>query len=92
MAGEEVVAVAGDVVAAVGVEDALGDQVARAPMVARNEIRGPQRRANPDGDGFLPFTKAFVPVVEIAEKRIVAALPDDFFAPARARPDDGDEA
>ncbi|HZH50414.1 MAG TPA: ribosome maturation factor RimM [Microvirga sp.] len=39
----------------------------------------------------LPFTKAFVPVVEIANKRIVAALPDDFFEPARARPDE-DEA
>jgi 16S rRNA processing protein RimM len=36
----------------------------------------------------LPFTKAFVPVVEIAEKRIVAALPEDFFEPARARPDE----
>jgi 16S rRNA processing protein RimM len=31
----------------------------------------------------LPFTKAFVPVVEIAQKRVVAALPKDFFAPAK---------
>ena len=38
--------------------------------------------------GLLPFTRAFVPVVEIAEKRIVVALPDDFFEPARARPDE----
>jgi 16S rRNA processing protein RimM len=36
----------------------------------------------------LPFTRAFVPVVEIAEKRVVVALPDDFFEPARARPDE----
>jgi 16S rRNA processing protein RimM len=36
----------------------------------------------------LPFTKAFVPVVEIARKRIVAALPDDFFEPAGRKPDE----
>ncbi|WP_439651682.1 ribosome maturation factor RimM [Microvirga puerhi] len=36
----------------------------------------------------LPFTKAFVPVVDIAGKRIVAALPEDFFAPARHQPED----
>ena len=40
----------------------------------------------------LPFTKAFVPVVEIAERRIVAALPDDFFEPARPEPDDEEQA
>lgn len=38
----------------------------------------------------LPFTKAFVPLVDIAAKRVVAALPEDFFA--RARPGPGDEA
>nr|WP_027316733.1 ribosome maturation factor RimM [Microvirga flocculans] len=27
----------------------------------------------------LPFTKAFVPTVDIAGKRVIAALPDDFF-------------
>ncbi|MBF9233033.1 ribosome maturation factor RimM [Microvirga alba] len=37
---------------------------------------------------FLPFTKAFVPVVEIAQKRIVIAPPEDFFAPAKAAPED----
>jgi 16S rRNA processing protein RimM len=36
----------------------------------------------------LPFTKAFVPVVDIAGKRVVAALPDDFFAPARHQSED----
>ncbi len=36
----------------------------------------------------LPFTRAFVPVVEIAQKRIVAALPDDFFEPAGPKPDE----
>jgi 16S rRNA processing protein RimM len=30
---------------------------------------------------FLPFTKEFVPVVDIAGKRVVAAPPDDLFAP-----------
>lgn len=49
------------------------------------------RPAKGGATALLPFTKAFVPVVEIAEKRIVAALPDDFFEPARARPDE-DEA
>jgi 16S rRNA processing protein RimM len=41
---------------------------------------------------FLPFTKAFVPVVDIAGKRIVAALPDDLFEPARPEPFSEDEA
>lgn len=36
----------------------------------------------------LPFTKAFVPVVDIAAKRVVAALPQDFFARARPGPED----
>jgi 16S rRNA processing protein RimM len=40
----------------------------------------------------LPFTKAFVPVVDIAAKRIVAALPDDLFEPAKPAPDSEDEA
>jgi len=37
---------------------------------------------------FLPFTKAFVPTVDIAGKRIVAAPPDDLFAPAKPQPED----
>lgn len=37
---------------------------------------------------FLPFTNAFVPVVDIAGKRVVAVLPEDFFEPAK--PDPGD--
>lgn len=36
----------------------------------------------------LPFTKVFVPVVNIAEKRIVVALPDDFFAAAKTQAED----
>jgi 16S rRNA processing protein RimM len=36
----------------------------------------------------LPFTKAFVPVVDIAAKRIVAAPPDDLFEPAKPQPED----
>lgn len=34
----------------------------------------------------LPFTRAFVPVVDIAGRRIVAALPEDFFEPAKPEP------
>ena len=37
----------------------------------------------------LPFTKAFVPVVDLAGKRIVAAPPDDLFEPAKPQPEDG---
>gem|GEM_PF-188079 len=40
----------------------------------------------------LPFTKAFVPVVNVAAKRIVAAAPDDLFEPAKPAPDSEDEA
>jgi 16S rRNA processing protein RimM len=45
---------------------------------------------------FLPFTRAFVPVVDIAAKRVVIAPPEDFFAPAKPEPEpdttDEDEA
>jgi len=34
----------------------------------------------------LPFTKVFVPVVDIAGKRVVAALPADFFETAKPEP------
>ncbi|NIX75466.1 ribosome maturation factor RimM [Microvirga terricola] len=44
--------------------------------------------ASSGATALLPFTKAFVPVVEIAQKRIVVALPEDFFAPAKAAPED----
>ena len=40
----------------------------------------------------LPFTKAFVPVVEIAAQRIVVAPPEDFFEPAGPGPDPEDAA
>lgn len=36
----------------------------------------------------LPFTKAFVPHVDISAKRIVAVPPDDFFEPAKSEPED----
>jgi 16S rRNA processing protein RimM len=36
----------------------------------------------------LPFTKAFVPVLEIAEGRVVVDPPEDLFAPAGPRPPD----
>ncbi|XOC79973.1 ribosome maturation factor RimM [Microvirga sp. M2] len=34
----------------------------------------------------LPFTKAFVPLVDLAGKRVVAALPDDFFEVGKPEP------
>ena len=40
----------------------------------------------------LPFTKAFVPVVDVAAKRIVAVPPDDLFEPSKPEPDPEDEA
>ncbi|WP_114944309.1 ribosome maturation factor RimM [Microvirga calopogonii] len=40
----------------------------------------------------LPFTKAFVPNVDLAGKRIVANPPDDLFEPAKSAPDSEDEA
>lgn len=39
---------------------------------------------------FLPFTRAFVPQVNIAGRYVVATPPDDLFAPARPEPE-GDE-
>ncbi len=35
----------------------------------------------------LPFTKAFVPVVDVAARRIVAIPPDDLFEPAKPEPE-----
>jgi 16S rRNA processing protein RimM len=40
----------------------------------------------------LPFTKAFVPAVDLTERRVVIDAPDDLFAPARPGPGPGDEA
>ncbi len=40
----------------------------------------------------LPFTRAFVPQVDIAGKRVVAAPPDDLFEPAKPAPESEDEA
>jgi 16S rRNA processing protein RimM len=34
----------------------------------------------------LPFTKAFVPTVDIAGKRVIAVLPDDFFEIGKPEP------
>ena len=41
---------------------------------------------------FLPFTRAFVPVVTIAQRRVIASPPDDLFAAPGQPPDDEDEA
>lgn len=44
------------------------------------------RSAATGATALLPFVKAFVPTVDIAGRRVVVALPDDFFAPARPEP------
>jgi 16S rRNA processing protein RimM len=56
-----------------------GDLLEIAPLRA-----GAQRGAT----AFLPFTKAFVPIVDIGAKRIVIAPPEDLFEPARPAPQD----
>jgi 16S rRNA processing protein RimM len=40
--------------------------------------------------GLLPFTRAFVPEVDIAGRRVVVAPPDDLFAPASPTPPKGE--
>nr|WP_188912160.1 ribosome maturation factor RimM [Salinarimonas ramus] len=40
---------------------------------------------------YLPFTKAFVPAVDVAAGIVTIAPPEDFLAPPRPEPDDGDE-
>ena len=48
--------------------------------------------AGPDGQGFLlAFTRAAVPLVDIAGGRLVAALPDEVVVPARAAEDQPEE-
>ena len=46
------------------------------------EIAPPQKGPT----ALLPFTKAFVPVVDIAGNRVIAALPDDFFEIGKPEP------
>ena len=46
------------------------------------------RSAAGGATALLPFTKAFVPVLDIANRRVVVALPEDFFAPAGPKPED----
>ncbi len=36
----------------------------------------------------LPFTKAFVPLVDMAGRRVVVDAPDDLFEPAKPEPGD----
>jgi 16S rRNA processing protein RimM len=56
-----------------------GDLLEIAPV-----LRGPT--------AFLPFTRAFVPVVDVAARRIVVAPPEDFFEPAKPEPSPEDAA
>lgn len=43
-------------------------------------------RSTPGPTALLPFTKAFVPVVDLAARRVVVEAPDDLFAAAEAEP------
>jgi 16S rRNA processing protein RimM len=52
-----------------------GDLLEIAPV-----IKGPT--------ALLPFTKAFVPTVDIAGKRVIAAIPGDFFEIGKPEPDE----
>jgi 16S rRNA processing protein RimM len=36
----------------------------------------------------LPFTKAFVPEIDLARRRVSVVLPEDFFAASKAEPED----
>lgn len=39
----------------------------------------------------LPFTRAFVPIVDVAARRVVVDAPDDLFAPATPEPDEPED-
>jgi 16S rRNA processing protein RimM len=49
------------------------------------------REANGRASALLPFTKEFVPVVDVAGGRVVAHAPPDLFAPAKSADPDGKE-
>jgi 16S rRNA processing protein RimM len=51
------------------------------------EIEPPSRGPT----ALLPFTKAFVPVVDIAGRRVVVDAPEDLFAPASPEPDHSED-
>ncbi|MGO4706606.1 ribosome maturation factor RimM [Microvirga sp. 2MCAF38] len=36
----------------------------------------------------LPFAKAFVPMIDLSQKRVVVVAPDDLFEPAKPQPED----
>lgn len=46
------------------------------------------RPAQGGATALLPFTKAFVPTLDLAHRRLVAALPEDFFAAPGEKPAD----
>ncbi|MGP9821597.1 ribosome maturation factor RimM [Salinarimonas sp. NSM] len=48
--------------------------------------------ANGGPTAYLPFTRAFVPEVAVAEGRVVVRPPADLFAPARGEPSPDDES
>jgi len=52
------------------------------------EIEPPSRGPT----ALLPFTKAFVPVVDLAGRRVVVDAPEDLFAPASPEPEEPEEA
>jgi 16S rRNA processing protein RimM len=69
--------------------EALGRIVAVPDFGAGDllEIEPPSRGPT----ALLPFTKAFVPVVDIAGRRVVVDAPEDLFAPASPEPDEPEE-
>ena len=48
------------------------------------ELRPP----NGGATALLPFTKAFVPVLDVAQRRVTVVAPDDLFAPPGEKPTD----
>ena len=69
------------------VETASGQRLGTVTAVP-NYGGGDLLEIAPEGGGpsaLLPFTKAFVPTVDIPARRLVADPPDDLFEPARPR-------
>ena len=71
------------------VEDTSGGALGRVVAVP-DFGAGDLREIEPIPRGptaLLPFTKAFVPIVDVAGRRVVVDAPDDLFAPASPEPD-----
>jgi 16S rRNA processing protein RimM len=75
-----------------GVEDAAGRKLGTVADL-QDHGAGPVLtvEGGPEGAFDLPFADRFVPVVDLAARRIVVALPEDFFAPAEKLDEEQDE-